>query len=56
MEYIRVEEESQIIEQGEGKSGGAKPLTNINGSEKNAPRSRTPEGKGPVGQQPPKDK
>ena len=48
MEYIRVEEESQNIKQGEGKSGGAEPPTNINGSEKDAPRWRTPEGKGPV--------
>ena len=49
MEYIRVEEESQIIEQKEGKTGGAEPPTNINGSEKDVPRWRTPEEKGTVG-------
>ena len=45
MEYIRVEEESQIVEQGDGESGGAEPPANINGSEKAAPRRRAPEGK-----------
>ena len=54
MKHIRVEEESQIIEQEEGKSGGAKLPTNINGRKKDAPHWRTPEEKGPVGQQPPK--
>ena len=53
MEYIRVEKESQIIKQGDGESGGSEPPTDIDGSEKDAPCWRTPERKGPAGQQPP---
>ena len=46
MEYIKIEEESQIIEQGDGESGGSEPPTNINGKEKDAPRRRIRERKG----------
>ena len=55
IEYIRVEEESQMIEQGDGESGGTEPRANIDGSEKDAPRREALKVKGPEGQQPPKD-
>ena len=54
IEESRTEEESQVIEKGDGESREAELPAKINGSEKDTPQWKAPKGGDPEGQQPPR--